>query len=824
MDELRRRLQARPDSEHEQVAIRALIALLALIYLSFAGPCLPLAIAYMTGSLLLLGHLLWRPGPLPARRFAGMALDLATLTVALIMGEATAAIFYPFYLWITLGMGFRYGRSYLYVSAVLSLLSFALVVAVTPFWQDQPALAAGLWAALLMLPAYAASLLAKLTEAVDRAEAASRAKSRFLATMSHELRTPLNAIIGVTDLLRDGPLNGEQRDLIRTARVAGENLLDMINDVLDVARIESGKVTVEHVDFDLHRLLGRIRGMFMPRAASQGLYLNLIIDPSLPFQLRGGERELRQIVVNLVANGIKFTETGGVTIRVQRLDSNAERVRLRLEVEDTGVGIPRDARERIFEQFAQADQSTTRRYGGSGLGLTIARQLAGLLEGDLRLADRAERGSRFVLEAGFERGAAPYQRLDGTLIVIGSAAAAAPWCERARAFGLTAVSVTDLMAARRILLHQNRRAAVVVLDQDAGTSCAEIAPAVLRHAAGAALHCILISADGSSGRDAYGAVLDPEGGADRFFASLHAAFIDDGREEAAPLVPEHGSGGSRRILLAEDNRTNQKVIARLLERAGHAVHVVGDGAAALDALERDDFDVVLMDLNMPEMGGLEATQLYRFAEPQRERPVFVALTADVTEETRAECARAGIHEFMTKPVTAAALFETIDRVSAEGAGAGADEIADGDDKVVMHPRRASTTTAIDRHHLERLRQLDQDDGFFVTVVREFVADAEQLVAELKAAAAGGDAVMFRDRAHALRSSAAHMGALAVFDLCLGWRGISPAELAGKRKAITIRLTTEFERMRDELLAIVEEPDAPPRRSASGDAASQRPPG
>ncbi|MDX1540693.1 MAG: ATP-binding protein, partial [Geminicoccaceae bacterium] len=783
MGELRRRLANRSDSEHEQVLVRLVVALIALAYLqgaawsagdgdSLAARCLPLAIGYVIGSLLLLGHLLLRPATFPARRFAGMALDLSTLTAALVLGEATAAVFYPFYLWITLGMGFRYGRLYLFVSAVISLISFAAVIATTPYWHQQPALAAGLWAALLMLPAYAASLLAKLTEAVDRAEAANRAKSRFLATMSHELRTPLNAIIGITDLLRGGSLDVEQRDLIRTARVAGENLLDMINDVLDVARIEAGKTTFEPVEFDLHRLLRRIRDMLVARAASQGLYLNLAIDPRVPHRLKGGERELRQILVNLVANAIKFTEVGGVTIRTIFVGEQGRHIRVRFEVEDTGIGIPDSARERIFEQFAQVDESNTRRFGGSGLGLAIARKLATILQGDLFLAPAGARGSCFILEVELADAPATDETLAGTVVVIGPSGLRAIWCERVRALGLEAIAAAELKEARQILQSRGRPIAALVIEGGEGGTSADIGPSILRQGADGPLDCVLISTAPPRSGHPYLAVLEPTASDELVFRALRAAVQRDLADESDPFLDRGPAAAPRRILLAEDNRTNQKVITRLLERAGHDVTVVGDGMAALDALERADFDLVLMDLNMPVMAGLDAVRLYRFTEPQRERPAIVALTADVTEETRAACAAAGIRHVVSKPVSAAALLDTVDRLTASTDEVAVTEPAGSDDNVVPHPRRASATPAIDRAHLERLRQLDQGDGFFVEVMTEFVSDAEQLVGQLKAAAAAQVEAALRDLAHAHRSSAAHNGDRALFELCLGWRGFS----------------------------------------------------
>ena len=293
---------------------------------------------YLAGAVLLLAHLLWQPGPRPIRRYAGMSLDMLTLTAALALGEATAAIFYPFYLWVTFGMGFRYGRRYLFVSAAASLLSFALVIALTEYWRRQPALAAGLWFALLVLPAYASSLLTKLTDALARAEEASQTKSRFLATMSHELRTPLHAIIGMADLLRGTPLAGEQQEMVRTVRSAGHALHEMIGELLDVARLESEQ-PVRASDFDLHALLASVRALLHHEALEKGLALHLEIDPAVPYRLHGARRSLQQILVNLTANAVKFTARGSVRIRLGGEALGRDRVALRIDVEDTGIGI-----------------------------------------------------------------------------------------------------------------------------------------------------------------------------------------------------------------------------------------------------------------------------------------------------------------------------------------------------------------------------------------------------------------------------------------------------------------------------------------------------
>jgi two-component system sensor histidine kinase RpfC len=820
-------LQGRPDSEHEQVLIRVAIAVACLLYLtvtaqgdgqaaSLAQRCRPLGVGYLTGAVLLLAHLLWQPGPRPSRRYAGMSLDMLTLTLALSLGEATAAIFYPFYLWVTFGMGFRYGRRYLFVSAAASLLSFALVIAVTDYWHRQPALAGGLWVALLVLPAYASSLLTKLTDALARAEEASQTKSRFLATMSHELRTPLHAIIGMADLLRGTPLASEQQEMVRTVRSAGHALLELIRDLLDIARIESEQ-PVQASDFDLHALLASVRALLHHEAIEKGLALHLEIDPAVPYRLHGARRSLQQILVNLTANAVKFTADGSVRIRLGGEEIGPDRVALRIEVQDTGIGIPFEAQERIFERFTQADESTTRRYGGTGLGLAIARQLAALLGGSLTVESTPGAGARFTFRGSFLCSPDPQRALVGQVVLIGERELAASCRRRIADWGADVAIASSADAVRMVLGETGYRRAFLLLGSPDGADESQLRTAWAARFPSEPLNVIAMADAGPTPGGDYLAVLPRAADDHLLYAGLHAALAEpDGSAGGAPDRPAAAvpTGPCRRILVAEDNRINQLVVLKMLERAGHRVTLVGNGEEALDALAEHQFDLVIMDLNMPVMGGLDAVKLHRFATGGRDGPPLIALTADATDETRAQCEAAGIDTYLAKPVDVDQLLTLVDRLTRPvPVGAAAPPRARSEPAMTI-PYAAGALPALDQTLLDRLRQLDDQDGFVTRVINDFIVDAEQLIAELAAAARAGNAIAFRDQAHALRSSAAHVGATALFELCLGWRGIGPAELAEQGAAHIARLEAEFERLRDALLAELAEPGTRAQRAVT----------
>src|SRR5207245_7361203 len=306
-----------------------------------------------------------------------------------------SALLFDGYLLIIFGHGFRYVRPYLYASLGLSVVGFALVLAFNAYWIENRTLGVGLMVGMILLSFFVGKLVTRLFDSLRREEAANQAKRRFLSTVSHEMRTPLNAIVGMNDLLRDTSLNSEQAEMVKAMHEASRSMLKLIEDVLDISKIEAGKVSIEETDFDLHSLINGTAAVLAPQAEIRGLLFRTHVMPEVPHALRGDPYHLRQALYNLIGNGVQFTQSGSVILTVSSLGESEHAVRLKFSIEDTGIGIAPEAQERIFESFVQADDSTTRRYGGTGLGTTISKQLVEMMGGQIGLSSTPGKGSTF---------------------------------------------------------------------------------------------------------------------------------------------------------------------------------------------------------------------------------------------------------------------------------------------------------------------------------------------------------------------------------------------------------------------------------------------
>jgi two-component system, sensor histidine kinase RpfC len=654
------------NNEFEQALFRVIFTGAILVYLLCQQTITQAAITfcslYLLVGIVLFLNVLTRPHANTKRQWIALFMDISATSYGLFLTNEVGGIFVGVYLWLIIGYGLRYGHLLLRGAHIASLIGFCSAILLNSYWQTHMHLVYGFLITLVLVPLHTYHLLQKLNAAIKKAELASQAKGQFLSHISHEIRTPLNGIVGASELLSNTQLNDEQKHLSNIMKNSSELLGQLVNNVLDLSKIESGKMTVQPVDFNLADAIAKTISLFEQQAIKKNIGLTYALEPKMPILLRSDLLHIKQVLVNLLANAVKFTEQGSVTLHVSSKDINETYADLRFEVIDTGIGMTQESLSNIFESFTQADATIKYKFGGTGLGTTISKDLVTLMGGQIGVESELGKGSTFWFEIRMEKIAADENNF--------------------------AISSTDVIS-----------------------------------------------------------------------------FKDYARN-----TPKN----AYRILVADDNDTNRTIISKMLEQVGHKVDLVANGEQALDMLEANQYDLMILDCNMPEIGGLDVLKLNRALTIGQPQVPTIILSADATLDTIQSFNDAGADAYLTKPIDANLLLEKISLLTSKSSDKPANIISYGEAKAQIRSNE-NNAALIDYARLSDLAVLDRNDQFLKNLIHGFLDDTDKQIDLLDSLVKNRDYLSLNDLGHALAGSAANVGASTLAKHCQKINNIVPSD-------------------------------------------------
>lgn len=686
----------KPHAEFEQSVFRIVfvsVLLAALFYWRdhLDAVSIKLCVSYWCVAILTHMSIIYSPKPNKLRMWICMLMDVSATSYEFVLSGEYGGVLVGVYLWLIVGYGLRYGPFMMKSTYAASIIGFCIALKFNDYWINHINIIYGVLITMLLIPIHTHRLLKQLNIATEKAEAANKAKSQFLSHISHEIRTPLNGIIGACGLIDITKLDGKQKQYTTIMKNSSELIVELVNNVLDLSKIENGKMTVQNMQFNMSELITKTIGLFETQAKEKNVNLEFEVAEQMPSQLEGDFLHIKQVLINLIGNAIKFTQKGTISLRVTKLEECAEKIKCRFEVTDTGIGISESALPYIFESFTQANDSIKYKFGGTGLGTTISKELVALMGGKIGVESKEGVGSTFWFELEMKQVA-----------------------------------------------------------QDSADAIENSKPVNLANV-----------------------------------VSLN---------DHARATKRH----KPRILVADDSTTNLLIIKEILINGGYIVTAVNNGEEALDMLEEHEFDLMLLDKNMPDRDGVEVMKIHHALNANKPKIPTVLLTADITLDHN-ELLEQGISAYVTKPINVALLLSTIEEIIANTAKSNHKK------GVVVSYKDKSTTEfkhgLIDFASLDALSRINPGNHNFVKdLSSELVKEIDSILVDINTNLAVSDYFGIKNNAHTLAGNAGNLGLVKLADIAIELEMIASQKDATKVKLLIERTHRVYEHSKSELMA------------------------